>query len=283
MLNTTTIQPYIQLMRLDRPIGTLLLLWPTLIALWLAFDGRPDPKTLLIFIAGVIVMRAAGCVINDFADRNIDSHVARTRGRPMAKKTITEKKALRLFMLLLAIAFILVLNLKQSVITLSMVAVSLAIVYPFVKRISNYPQFVLGMAFSWSIPMVYAQSPTGITSETWLLYISNLLWVMAYDTQYAMVDKKYDLKIGVKSTAIAFGNFEKIIIFALQLLFIFGLIIIGVDRDLEHSYFMGLLLALCLTLYQQWLIKDRVPENCFFAFLNNNYVGAIIFCGLCLA
>jgi len=280
MSDIATIKPYLELMRLHRPIGTFLLLWPTLIALWLASDGTPRFKTLLIFVLGVVIMRAAGCVINDFADRNIDPYVPRTKTRPLAKKVITEKEALRLFLLLLAVAFVLALLLKTQAILLSTVAVLLAIIYPFAKRYTNYPQFILGLAFSWSIPMAYAQVQGGMSSETWLLYVSTMLWVVAYDTQYAMVDKRYDLKIGVKSTAIAFGNYDKIIIFCLQLLFLLGLIIIGVDKDLNHSYFVGLLIALGLAIYQQWLIRDSEPENCFAAFLNNNYIGAIIFCGL---
>lgn len=280
MLNVITIRPYIELMRLHRPIGTLLLLWPTLIALWLAADGKPDSKTLLIFVLGVIVMRAAGCVMNDFADRNIDAHVDRTKNRPLATKAITEKKAIRLFIVLITIAFVLVLQLKLQVILLSGVALCLAIIYPFAKRFTNYPQFILGLAFSWSIPMVYAQVQGDLSTETWLLYISTMLWIVAYDTQYAMVDKKYDLKLRVKSTAITFGDYDKIIIFSLQLLFLIGLITIGVDTALSHEYFFGLLIALGLSVYQQSLIKDREPEHCFSAFLNNNYVGAVIFCGL---
>lgn len=270
-------------MRLHRPIGTLLLLWPTLIALWLSSEGEPSYNTVLIFVLGVIIMRAAGCVINDYADRNIDLHIKRTKNRPLAKKAIAGKNALQLFIGLLMAAFVLVLQLNTYTIVLSLAALGLALIYPFAKRFTHYPQFILGMAFSWSIPMVYAQTHGVLSAEAWVLYCSILFWVIAYDTQYAMVDKADDLKIGVRSTAIAFGKYDKVIIFALQLLALTGLAMLGLYKHLSFNYFLGLMLALALAIYQQWLIKDRLPENCFSAFLNNNYFGLVIFIGLLLS
>lgn len=282
-LNINIVKPYLHLMRVDRPIGTFLLLWPTLIALWLASNGRPSAKILLIFVLGVIIMRAAGCVLNDYVDRDFDPHVSRTKTRPLASGQTTPKRALVLFIILLSTAFILSLCLNLKTIILSFVGAGLTSIYPFSKRFTFYPQFILGLAFAWSIPMVYTEVQGCIASETWLLYASILFWVMAYDTQYAMVDKIDDLRLGIKSTAITFGNYDKAIIFSLQLLMLLGFIIIGIIKNFGIFYFLGLALALCLAVYQQWLIKDRVPERCFAAFLNNNYIGALIFCGLILA
>lgn len=279
MFTVRAVMPYMQLMRFHRPIGTLLLLWPTLIAVWMASNGKPNYHDVLIFVLGVIVMRAAGCVINDFADRNLDVYVARTRNRPLVQKRVTEKNALRLFLLLLVIALCLVLQLNAYTMKLSIIALCLAIIYPFAKRFTNYPQFILGLAFSWSIPMAYAQIHGGLTIDTWILYSSVLAWVVAYDTQYGMVDKEYDLKVGIKSTAIAFGDNDKEIIFILQLVSISGFTVLGIKNSLDNCYFICLSLALLFAMYQQWLIKDRDPERCFAAFLNNNYFGAIIFLG----
>lgn len=283
MTHTYSIKPYLELMRLHRPIGTLLLLWPTLIALWLSSEGDPSYNIVLVFTLGVIIMRAAGCVVNDYADRNIDPHVKRTKNRPLARKAIATKNAVILLVGLLTAAFVLVLQLNSYAIGLSLVALTLAIIYPFAKRFTSYPQFILGMAFSWSIPMVYAQTHGVLSAETWVLYCSIMFWVIAYDTQYAMVDKADDLKIGVRSTAITFGDYDKIIIFALQVLSLTGLTMIGLYKHLSFNYFLGLTMALGLASYQQWLIKDRLPENCFSAFLNNNYFGLVIFIGLLLS
>lgn len=277
------IKPYIYLMRLNRPIGILLLLWPTLIALWLASNGKPDYKIVSIFVLGVIVMRSAGCVINDYADRDIDPFVSRTKNRPLANGTITVHRARILFTLLMLIAFILVVHLSFYTIALSSVGAILAILYPYAKRFTSYPQIVLGMAFGWSIPMVYAQVQHSLDIQTWLLYLSNLLWVVAYDTEYAMVDKEDDLKIGVKSTAIAFGRYDQIIILCLQLLCIMGYVIIGILNQLNQYYYIGLALAVALIIYQQWLIKDRLQDKCMQAFLNNAYLGAAIFAGVIAA
>lgn len=282
-LNIHIVKPYLHLMRLDRPIGTLLLLWPTLIALWLAADNRPDPKLVLIFALGVLIMRAAGCVINDYADRDFDPFVARTKNRPLAVGAVSAQNAKILCGILFILAFMLVLNLNPAVIGLSFVGAGLALIYPFAKRFTYYPQFILGLAFSWGIPMVYAQVQGELGLECWLLYLSTMAWVVAYDTQYAMVDKNDDLKIGIKSTAIIFGDLDKAIIFSLQILSLVGFAIIGAINSLDYSYFFGLLLALSLVIYQQWLIKDRSPALCFKAFINNNYFGAVIFIGVLFA
>lgn len=273
------IKPYLELMRFNRPIGTLLLLWPVLIALWLSSNGVPDLKILTVFILGVIVMRAAGCVINDYADRDIDPFVARTKNRPLVTGAISTHHARILFTILMIVAFILVVHLNFYTIALASIGALLAMIYPYAKRFTFYPQFILGMAFSWSIPMVYAQVQGSLGLETWLLYFSNLLWVVAYDTEYAMVDKVDDLIIGVKSTAITFGKYDKVIICILQILSLIGFATIGLLHPLSDYYFIFLLLALFVVIYQQWLIKDRIPMNCMRAFLNNNYFGMLIFIG----
>lgn len=272
-----SVQPYISLMRLNRPIGIFLLLWPTLIALWLASNGNPDLKTTLIFAAGVVIMRSAGCVINDFADRNIDAYVVRTKNRPLAIKQLTAKNALVLFFTLILLAASLVLQLNMYTILLSGVALLLAIIYPFTKRFTNYPQFVLGMAFAWAIPMVYAQLQGHLSVETWLLFAATQAWVVAYDTQYAMADKADDLRLGIKSTAIAFGKYDKAIIFVWQLLTVLLFAWIGKTRGFGCVFYVGLIVCFGLILYQQWLITDREPQKCFRAFLNNNYFGAALF------
>lgn len=273
------INPYISLMRLNRPIGIFLLLWPTLIALWLASNGQPNLYTTLIFVAGVIIMRSAGCVINDYADRDFDVHVARTKDRPLATQKLSTKSALLLFFCLLATAAVLVLQLNRYTILLSCFALALACFYPFAKRFTNYPQFILGVAFAWSIPMVYAQVHGQLCLETWLLFTGTIAWVVAYDTQYAMTDKADDLKLGVKSTAIAFGAYDKFIIFSLQLLTILIFAYIGLHRNFTWQYYIALTAAFGSMIYQQWLIKDRTPAKCFAAFLNNNYFGAVLFIG----
>jgi 4-hydroxybenzoate polyprenyltransferase len=269
-------------MRLDKPIGIFLLLWPTLIALWLASDGNPNPQTTSIFVIGVILMRSAGCVINDYADRDFDLHVQRTMNRPIAAGKIGPKISLSIFVLLLLLSVLLVSRLNIFTIALSCIAAGLAIIYPFSKRVTNYPQFILGAAFAWAIPMVYAQIQGQLTKETLILFASIMVWVIAYDTQYAIADKDEDLKIGVKSTAIAFGVYDKIIIFLLQMFCLLGLGSIGVVRGFSFPFYLGLLCAVGLAIYQQWLIKDRLPQRCMAAFLNNNYFGMVIFIGLIL-
>lgn len=268
---------YAQLMRLDKPIGTLLLLWPTLWALFTAAKGLPDLSILTIFVLGVIVMRAAGCVINDYADRDFDGHVKRTANRPLATGKITANEAKILFSVLLFIAFLLVLQLNRYSLYLSFIAIGLATIYPFMKRYTHLPQLVLGMAFGWSIPMAFGAVGESLPIECWLLFFANLTWTVAYDTQYAMVDRDDDLRIGVKSTAILFAQYDNKIIALLQfstlgLLYLFG-------RQLQFSIAYDIALALTATLfiYQCNMTKKRAREACFKAFLNNHYVGMGIF------
>ncbi len=273
-------QPYWQLARLDKPIGSLLLLWPTFWALWLAADGFPSFSLLLIFTLGVFVMRSAGCVINDFADRHFDGHVKRTSARPLPSGRVTTFNALLFFGFLVLIAFLLVLQLNKFTIYLSVGGILLAAIYPFMKRVTNLPQLVLGMAFSWSIPMAYAAVSESLSLTCWLLFAANLLWTIAYDTMYAMVDRDDDLRIGVKSTAILFGQHDKLYIACLQIITLFLLGVIGWLNNATMIYFSSLLIAGILFVYQQWLIRYRERTACFRAFMNNNLVGMFIFIGL---
>ncbi|MFH7527081.1 4-hydroxybenzoate octaprenyltransferase [Aeromonas enteropelogenes] len=273
---------YLQLARIDKPIGTLLLLWPTLWALWLAADGLPNLWVLTVFVVGVFLMRSAGCVINDYADRNFDGHVKRTSGRPLPTGKVDPREALALFFVLALISFGLVLTLNSLTIAMSFVGLLLAVSYPFMKRFIPIPQLVLGMAFSWSIPMAYAAQANALPAVAWLVFIANLLWTVAYDTQYAMVDRDDDLKLGLKSSAILFGRHDKRIIGVLQLATLLILLMVGQLMALGSSYYWGLLGAAVLFVYQQRLIRERQREACFQAFLNNNYVGALVFAGLVL-
>ncbi|MBV7298682.1 4-hydroxybenzoate octaprenyltransferase [Enterovibrio paralichthyis] len=272
-----------QLTRMDRPIGSLLLLWPTLWALFLAADGWPSLNVLVVFVLGVVMMRAAGCVINDFADRNFDGHVKRTKARPLPSGLVTAKEALALFGLLILGAFLLVLTLDPLTIKLSVVAVLLASVYPFMKRYTHMPQLVLGMAFSWAIPMAYAAQSGELPPVAWMLFLANVAWTVAYDTLYAMVDRDDDLKIGIKSSAILFGRYDKIAVGLLQLVTLLLLTLVGYLSQLATVYYWFLLAASALFVYQQWLARQRERDACFKAFLNNNYVGMLIFIGFALA
>lgn len=268
---------YIQLMRLDKPIGSFLLLWPTLWALFLASNGMPDVKILFIFILGVVFMRSAGCVINDYADRHIDGKVKRTSQRPLATGAVSEKEAKILFVLLILLSFFLVLQLNLYAIVLSVAAAVLAFIYPFMKRYTHLPQLFLGAAFGWSIPMAYGATAASLPLSCWLLFLANLAWTIAYDTQYAMVDRDDDLRIGVKSTAILFAEYDNKIIALLQIATLAILVYLGVEQQLSKGYFIGLLPALGCFIYQCRLTKRRTREECFKAFLNNNYVGMWIF------
>ncbi len=276
------IYPYIQIMRLHRPIGTFLLLWPTLWALWLAGKGQPDPTIVVIFILGTIVMRAAGCVINDYADRNLDAHVARTKNRPLACGVLTSRQAMVLFTLLICVALVLVLQLNPLTIALSIVAALLAILYPFTKRFTHLPQCILGLAFSMGIPMAYAALTNAIAVEAWILLAANFLWIVAYDTQYAMVDRDDDLLIGIKSTAILFGRFDNLAVGLLHTATISILAVVGWMHRLTWHFYLGLALAAGFVIYQQYLCKDRTRENYWHAFLNNNWIGAMVFFGIVL-
>ncbi|MGP1959083.1 MAG: 4-hydroxybenzoate octaprenyltransferase [Arsenophonus sp. NC-CH8-MAG3] len=273
---------YFRLMRFNKPIGILLLLWPTYWALWLASRGLPDLFILLVFTFGVFLMRAAGCVINDFADQKFDIYVVRTRKRPLINGDITEKEAKILFFSLIIIAFILVLTLNKMVVWLSVIGLLLAYIYPFIKRFSHFPQIILGFAFGWSIPMVYVAVSESLPLECWLLFLVNIIWSVIYDTQYAMVDRNDDIKIAVKSTAIIFSHYDKLIISILQLSMVLVLFYIGQQLDLGIFYFTSLILVICLFTYQQKLIANRQPVLCFKAFMNNNYVGLVLFIGILL-
>ena len=276
-------QQYFLLMRLDRPIGIFLLLWPTLWALWIAAQGVPDGRVLVVFVAGVILMRSAGCVINDIADRDIDPHVRRTRQRPIASGQVSVSEALKLFAALCVLAFILVLTMNRLTILLAFVGAFLAASYPFVKRYTYLPQVYLGMAFGWSVPMAFAAQTGGVPVMAWLVFIATVLWATAYDTLYAMVDREDDLRIGVKSTAILFAEADRVIIAIIQGLLLLVLLLIGLRLQLGGFYYTGLLIALALAVYQQYLIRERQPDLCFRAFLNNNWLGAAVFAGLVLS
>lgn len=276
-------QAYSRLMRIDKPIGSLLLLWPTLWALWLADLQLPPLNVLLVFVLGVFFMRAAGCVVNDFADRKIDGHVKRTQQRPMPSGAVSSKEAKVLFAGLVLVSFCLVLTMNTMTILLSFGGLALAWVYPFMKRYTHLPQVVLGAAFGWAIPMGWAAISESVPSACWLLFFANICWTVAYDTQYAMVDRDDDLKIGVKSTAILFGRFDKLIIGLLQFAALVLMALIGWKMQLGGSFYWSLLLAGALFLHQQRLIAARGREACFQAFLNNNYVGLVLFIGIALS
>jgi 4-hydroxybenzoate polyprenyltransferase len=273
---------YYLLTRLHKPIGILLLLWPTLWALWIAAGGVPSLHVLIVFMLGVVLMRSAGCVINDFADRRFDAHVQRTRDRPIAAGRVSPREALLLFTLLCLIAFLLVLTLNRLTIQLAFAAVLLAAVYPFTKRYTHLPQLVLGAAFGWAIPMAFAAVLGEIPKIAWLMFTVNILWSTAYDTFYAMADRDDDLKIGVKSTAILFGESDRLVVGVLQILTLGGLLLVGLMAGLGLYYHLGLLVAAGLALYQQYLARQRDRAGCFQAFLNNNWFGAAVFAGIFL-
>ena len=271
---------YLALMRMEKPIGWLLLLWPTLWALWVASDGSPATDLVWIFVSGVIVMRSAGCVINDFADRQFDPLVERTKQRPIAAGLVTPKEAIVLFLVLCAIALSLLLLLPRSVWPWSIPAVVITVAYPFMKRFIQAPQMVLGLAFSFGMPMVYVACDKAFDFTFVILFVMNFLWVVLFDTAYAMADREDDLKIGVKSTAILFGTLDKKIIAVLQILVVALLIVLKNELFLTNWFLISVILVIGLFVYQQYLIKDRLALPCFQAFLNNGWVGAIIWFGL---
>ncbi|MCG3772708.1 MAG: 4-hydroxybenzoate octaprenyltransferase [Nitrosomonadaceae bacterium] len=269
-------------MRLDKPIGILLLLWPTLWGLWLAADGPPDMFILTVFVLGTVLMRSAGCVINDYADRNIDPHVVRTKNRPLATKAVSTKEALLLSAGLSLCAFLLILPLNRLTLELAVFALFLAASYPFTKRFFAMPQAYLGIAFSFGIPMAFAAQTGELPLIVWLLMAANLLWVIAYDTEYAMVDRDDDLKIGIKTSAITFGHFDVMGIMLCHAGFLSIMIGIGLMQKLGLAYYVGLIAASGLIIYQYRLIRKRDPVLCFRAFLHNNWVGAVVFAGIVL-
>ncbi len=271
---------YAILMRLNRPIGILLLLWPSLWALWIAGDGHPSWEVVLIFVLGVALMRSAGCAINDYADRDIDGRVERTRMRPLAVGVISPKEAIGVFLVVCLAAFGLVLFLNLQTILMSFVAVALAAVYPFMKRYTHLPQLVLGVAFGWAVPMAFTALTGSVPAPAWLLFLAAVVWALIYDTEYAMVDREDDLKIGVKSTAILFGEYDRLMIGLLQLLMLGLLLMVGLKVQLGLYYHLGVAVGGLLFVRQQLMLRDRRPENAFRAFLDNNTFGMVIFVGL---
>ena len=276
-------QQYYLLTRLDRPIGIFLLLWPTLWALWVAAEGLPNWHVLLVFMSGVFLMRSAGCVINDYADREYDPLVSRTRERPIAAGRVKPNEALLLFAVLCLLAFSLVLTMNALTIKLSFVGVALAAIYPFMKRFTHLPQVVLGMAFGWAIPMAFAAQTGSVPKVAWLMYVINVVWSVVYDTMYAMADREDDIKAGVKSTAILFGDADRVIIGLLQGTVLLGLFLLGQQLGLGVAFYISLAVAVVLGVYQQYLIRLRQPAQCFKAFLNNNWLGAAVFAGLVIS
>ena len=273
---------YAQLMRLDKPIGIWLLLWPTLWALWLAGQGHPNANIFIVFILGVIIMRSAGCVLNDFVDRKIDLYVERTRTRPIASGAVVPMEALTLFVVLALIAISLATMLNRQAQMLAIIAALLTIVYPFIKRFTSIPQFILGAAFGWTVPMAFAAQTEQIPLLAWLVFVTVLIWAVIYDTFYAMVDREDDLKLRVKSTAILFGDADLCIIGGLQILMLLALFFIGNVAELSAWYYTSIVITGILMIYHQWIARDRHPKNCFNAFLHNQYIGMTIFIGIVL-
>jgi 4-hydroxybenzoate polyprenyltransferase len=278
----TQLRNYGKLMRVDKPIGVWLLLWPTLWALWLAGKGTPDQGLFLIFVLGVIVMRSAGCVLNDYVDRNIDPYVERTRTRPIASGAVAPAEALILFTALSLIAVGLATMLNSPAQMLAIVAGGLTVAYPFVKRFISIPQFILGAAFGWAVPMAFA-AQTGETPElAWLVFGTAMIWAVIYDTFYAMVDREDDLRLGVKSTAILFGDVDLFVIGGLQILMCIALLFIGYRAELSVWYYASVVVAGLMMVYHLWLARDRQPAGCFAAFLHNHYIGLVVFIGIVL-
>ena len=273
---------YSKLMRIDKPIGTWLLLWPTLWALWLAGKGHPDQGLFVIFVAGVFVMRSAGCVLNDYVDRKIDPYVERTRTRPIASGAVAPAEALILFIALSLIAIGLATMLNRPARMLAIVAAALTVAYPFIKRYVSIPQFVLGAAFGWAVPMAFAAQTGQVSQLAWLIFGTALIWTVIYDTYYAMVDREDDRKIGVKSTALLFGDVDLFVIAGLQVLMLAALVLIGLRAELGFWYYLSVAGAASLMAYHLWLARDRQPAGCFAAFLHNHNIGLVIFVGIVL-
>jgi 4-hydroxybenzoate polyprenyltransferase len=279
MSRAIDVKALLALIRFDKPIGTLLLLWPTLTALWIAADGVPSPKLLLIFILGTFLMRSAGCIVNDLADRHLDGGVKRTQGRPLVTGQVSVLQARVLFVVLCLAAFGLVLLTNALTVLLSVFGLLLAATYPFMKRFTHWPQAVLGAAFSWAIPMAFAAQQAELPSALWLLYVANLLWTVVYDTEYAMVDRDDDLKIGIKSTAVLFGEADRLVIGALQGLTVLAWLLAGQRFGLGAPWFLAVAAAACLFAWHQVMIRERQREACFRAFRHNNWVGLLLYLG----
>jgi 4-hydroxybenzoate polyprenyltransferase len=278
----SVVRDYVSLMRLDRPIGIWLLLWPTLWALWIASRGKPKPIIFIIFVTGTVLMRSAGCAINDYADRSFDPHVARTKNRPLAAGRISTLEALVLFAVLALAALVLALQLNRLTLLYAVAGAFLAVTYPFIKRFLSVPQMYLGVTFGWGIPMAFCAQIESVPRVAWLILLANVLWVTVYDTIYAMVDREDDLKIGVRSTAILFGDSDRHIIAVLQAMTLASLYLVGRIIRADGWFNAGLVAGALFFIYQLWLIRDRDRASCFKAFLNNNYFGMSVFIGLAL-
>jgi 4-hydroxybenzoate polyprenyltransferase len=275
--------PYISLMRIDKPIGIYLLLWPAMWALFLAADGLPRMELLFIFVSGVILMRTAGCVINDYADREIDRHVERTKNRPITTGEISASSALVIFFVLIVSAFVLVLFTNWLTIKLSFIAAAIATLYPFTKRWTNLPQIVLGVAFAMSVPMAFAATNNTVPYSAWWLFAATVVWTVVYDTMYAMADREDDLKIDIKSTAILFDKYDRAVISILQVALLLILIKVSIMFNLGYFFYLSLILSAFIMIYHQILIKKREKEKCFKAFLHNHYIGVVIFAGISIS
>jgi 4-hydroxybenzoate polyprenyltransferase len=278
----TRLLEYARLMRLDRPIGFWLLLWPVLWALWISGEGHPDERVFAIFVAGTFLMRAAGCVINDYADRGIDPHVRRTAQRPLARGAVSPAEAIVLFVVLASAALLLIVPLAPLTRLYALAGGAIAVIYPFLKRLFPLPQAWLGAAFAWSVPMAFAEQTGSVTAVGWLLFGAVVLWTTVFDTMYAMVDRDDDLAVGVRSSAILFGQRDRLVVAVMQLASLMLLAVVGRMSGLDSWYWLGLAVAAVLALRQQWLIRDREPAACFRAFLNNNYFGIAVFAGVAL-
>ena len=276
------VRNYGKLMRIDKPVGIWLLLWPTLWALWLAGEGHPNQGLFVVFVVGVFIMRSAGCVLNDYVDRNIDPYVERTRNRPIASGAVAPTEALTLFVALGLIAIGLATMLNRPAQLLALVAAGLTIAYPFIKRFVSIPQFILGAAFGWAVPMVFAAQTGAVPQLAWVVFAAALIWAVIYDTFYAMVDREDDRKLGVKSTALLFGDADLFVVGGLQLIMLLALIFVGLRAELGLWYYLSVAVAAGLMAWHQWLARDRQPAGCFAAFLNNHYIGLVIFIGIVL-
>jgi 4-hydroxybenzoate polyprenyltransferase len=276
------VEELVTLSRLHRPIGIWLLLWPTLWALWIAGGGRPDPTVLVVFVLGTVTMRSAGCIINDFLDREIDPHVRRTRDRPLAARRLGPYEALSLFALFSAASLWLVARLDGFTLRLALVGAVLAVSYPLFKRFFPLPQFYLGLAFSWGVPMAFAALLGQMPRLCWVLFVTAVLWAVIYDTLYAMVDREDDVKIGVRSSAVLFADMDRLLIGTMQTIMIFALLLVGRQLEFGHWFFGSLVVVTVLFLYQQWLIRNRDADACLRAFVNNHYVGMAVFIGILL-
>jgi 4-hydroxybenzoate polyprenyltransferase len=270
------------LVRLDRPIGTFLLLWPMLAALWIAADGHPQRRLLAIFVAGAVLMRSAGCIINDLSDRDIDPHVRRTRGRPLAARLISPFEALTVFVVLAAAALLLVLQLNALTLRLALAGAAFTVTYPLLKRFFPLPQLYLGLCFGWAVPMAFAATSGAVPRVGWLLLVATILWAGVYDTMYAMVDRDDDLRVGVRSSAILFADLDRFMVGIMQLMVLFALVLVGRTQHFGDGYYAGLIAGAVLFLWQQWLIRHRDTDACLRAFQNNNYFGVAVFAGVLL-